>query len=98
MDKFQSALAVPQGVQNGHVEALKVSAVADFAAADCTFRPETLVDVRRALLEAFAARACARLEAGEPVAVRGDGFRRDRGQRAHDRWTVYFPTGWSWRP
>lgn len=98
MDKFQPAFAVPQGVQNEHVEALKVSAVADFAAADCTFRPEALPDARRALLEAFAARVCAGLEAGEPVAVRGDGFLQDRGPRAQDRWTVYLPQRWAARP
>jgi hypothetical protein len=98
MDKFKPALPVPQVVQNGHVEGLKVSGEPVWFGVDLASAPDLAVDVRRAALEAFAGRVVASLEAGKPVAMRADPFRHHRVPSVGEGWTVYLPLAWLERP
>lgn len=87
MDKFKTALPVPQGVQNGHLDALKVSVAEGIQAPSCR---ELYLDVRRAALEAFTGCVMARLAAGEAVVVGFDPFRPYREPTPAEPVTVYF--------
>jgi hypothetical protein len=91
MDKFQPAVPVPQGVQYGQVEALKVSFDVAWMAVDLAASRDVALDVRSEVYGAFWRRLKARLEAGEPIGMPYDPFRRNRGPSPLQPVTLIFP-------
>lgn len=98
MDKFKPALPVLQGVQNGQVEGLKVSAASNLQPFAAVSSEVDAFEVRQAAQEALVAGLVARLQRGEAVFLGRDWSPQYRGPAPGEHGTLYLPAGRTGRP